>query len=168
MSSRTHRSVWHSVALPLVATVAAWLGLAVSGGATVLTVDVAGGGEFDLDAITHDHQTPWTNYVRGVADALLEAGYPLRGFDGLVHSTVPFSSGLSSSAALEMATAVMFQMAGGFDLDPVEMALRQPGPACKVVLAQVPQVQNPSKLIPHDRDGSVPSLAVSMNPHGQR
>ena len=35
---------------------------------------------------------------------LQEAGYPLHGFDGLIHSTIPFGSGLSSSAAIEMAT----------------------------------------------------------------
>ena len=47
----------------------------------------------------------------------------LTGFDALVHSTIPFGSGLSSSAAIEMATAVAFQLAGDFELDPVEMAL---------------------------------------------
>ena len=52
-----------------------------------------------------------------------DAGYQLTGFNGLVHSTVPFSSGLSSSAALEMATGCMFKLLGDFDIDPVEMAL---------------------------------------------
>jgi galactokinase len=63
------------------------------------------------------------DYVRGMAWVLQEAGYPLTGFDGLVHSTVPFGSGLSSSAALEMASGVVFQALGGFTLDPVELAL---------------------------------------------
>jgi galactokinase len=52
-----------------------------------------------------------------------EAGYPLQGFDGLVHSTLPFSSGLSSSAALEMAAGIAFQQASGIKLEAVELAL---------------------------------------------
>jgi galactokinase len=90
---------------------------------TVYSLDVPGGGQFELDDIGHDRAAPWTNYVRGVALALSEAGYPLRGFDGLVHSTVPLSSGLSSSAALEMATAILFREISGFTIEPLEMAL---------------------------------------------
>jgi galactokinase len=90
---------------------------------TLYSLNVEGGGTFDLDNIAPDPANSWTNYVRGVAKYLQEAGYQLTGFDGLIHSTVPFSSGLSSSAALEMAAAVLFQAVGGFTLDPVEMAL---------------------------------------------
>ena len=66
---------------------------------------------------------PWTDYVRGVAAILRQQGYPLVGFDGLIHSTIPFGSGLSSSAALEMATAVLFRALGDLEIDPVQMAL---------------------------------------------
>jgi galactokinase len=89
----------------------------------VYSLDTHSGGEFCLDRIEHDSQSPWTNYVGGVASSLQQAGYPLQGFNALIHSTVPFSSGLSSSAALEMAAALVFQVAGGFHLDPVETAL---------------------------------------------
>jgi galactokinase len=77
----------------------------------------------NLDAITYDEALPWTNYVRGVAHVLQAEGYPLIGFDGLVHSTVPLSSGLSSSAALEAATAVLFRALGGWEIDPLQLAL---------------------------------------------
>jgi galactokinase len=93
------------------------------GRVSIHSLNVEGGATFDLDHIEHDEQTPWIDYVRGVALAMRDAGYQLAGFDGLVHSTVPFSSGLSSSAALEMATACMFVALGDFDIDPVEMAL---------------------------------------------
>jgi galactokinase len=89
----------------------------------VYSLNVAGGGEFPLDRIQRDEEAPWTNYVRGVADILQRSGYRLRGFDALVHSTIPFGSGLSSSAAIEMAASVAFQLASGFALDGVEMAV---------------------------------------------
>src|SRR5512143_3791415 len=80
------------------------------GKVAIYSLDADGGGQFDLDQIEHDTAAPWTNYVRGVAKFLEAAGHSLAGFDGLVHSTVPFSSGISSSAALEMAAGVMFQL----------------------------------------------------------
>lgn len=87
------------------------------------SLNVAGESAFSLDEFTRDAQTSWSNYVRGMAHVLQEAEYELQGFDGLIHSTVPFGSGLSSSAALEMAAGVTLQQAGGFTLDPVAMAL---------------------------------------------
>lgn len=89
----------------------------------VYSLNLPGGGAFAFDDITRDGQAPWTNYVRGVAKMLQQAGYRLTGFNGLVHSTIPFGSGLSSSAAIEMATAEMFELVGGLDLDPVEKVL---------------------------------------------
>ena len=81
------------------------------------------GGEFQLDRIAPNPQVRWLDYVQGVAKFIQEAGYSLTGLEGAVHTTIPLSSGLSSSAAIEMACAVAFQMASGFTLDPVEMAL---------------------------------------------
>jgi galactokinase len=86
------------------------------------SLNVESGGVFDLDAVAHAEASPWTNYVRGVAAVLQAEGYALTGFDGIVHSTVPISSGLSSSAALETATAALFQTLGGWEIDPVRMA----------------------------------------------
>ncbi len=88
----------------------------------IYSLNADGGGEFDLNQIERDTLAPWTNYVRGVARQLEAAGHALCGFDGLVHSTVPFSSGVSSSAAMEMAVGVMYELTSGFRIDPVELA----------------------------------------------
>jgi galactokinase len=89
----------------------------------VSSLNFDGSAEFLLEMIAKDDNTPWSNYVRGMAKVFLDAGYRLQGFDGLIHSTVPLSSGLSSSAALEMALAQMFQQVGDFQIDPIDMAL---------------------------------------------
>jgi galactokinase len=60
----------------------------------------------------------WDRYVSGVSRALREAGYQPPGVDAVIHSTVPIGGGLSSSASLEVATALMFQAAGKFTLEP--------------------------------------------------
>jgi galactokinase len=93
------------------------------GRVSVQSLNAAGWGDFELGELEQSRCRNWVDYVRGTAWALQDAGYKLTGFDGLVHSTVPFGSGLSSSAALEMACAVMFQLTSGFNLEPVEMAL---------------------------------------------
>ncbi|HVO70846.1 MAG TPA: galactokinase family protein, partial [Aggregatilineaceae bacterium] len=89
----------------------------------VHSLNTEGGAEFDLDSIAYDPVYPWTNYVRGMLKAMQDAGHTLRGFNVLVHSTIPFASGLSSSAALEMATGIVIQLIGGFSIDPAAMAL---------------------------------------------
>ncbi len=78
---------------------------------------------FSLDNILPDSQQRWSNYVRGVAQELHAEGLKLTGFDSVIHSTVPMSSGLSSSAALECVTATIFEALGGWKLDPVKKAV---------------------------------------------
>jgi galactokinase len=61
--------------------------------------------EFPVQSpITHDGPS-WTGYVRGVVQGLLEAGVELPGFQLSVSGNLPTGGGLSSSAALEVATA---------------------------------------------------------------
>ena len=89
----------------------------------IRSLNIEGEGNFSLTPpIRHGQRAPWSNYVRGMAEVMAKAGYPLTGFDGLVHSTVPFGSGLSSSAAFEMAAGILFQQLGGFVIDPLQLA----------------------------------------------
>ncbi|HEX6504337.1 MAG TPA: galactokinase [Terriglobales bacterium] len=60
---------------------------------------------FDLDRMPETRIGAWPDYVLGVAAMLTQAGYPLAGADVLIDSDVPIGSGLSSSAALEVASA---------------------------------------------------------------
>jgi galactokinase len=77
---------------------------------------------FELGSIARAPAVAWGNYIRGVASMLQAEGFALTGFDAVVHSTVPISSGLSSSAALECAAATMFESVCGFTLEPVKKA----------------------------------------------
>jgi galactokinase len=79
---------------------------------------------FGLDDLRHDNSaTRWSEYVRGVAWAMLEKGLPLRGMDAVISGNVPIGAGLSSSAAMEVAAAWAFQTASGFRMDAADMAL---------------------------------------------
>ncbi len=65
----------------------------------------------------------WANYPAGVLAGFLARGLAPGGFDALIHSTVPLGGGLSSSAALEVATATLLEAITGRTLDPVDKAL---------------------------------------------
>ena len=59
-----------------------------------------------LDELQKWKDLRWGNYQLGVADELQKAGYKLCGCDLLYDDKVPLGSGLSSSAAIEVATAI--------------------------------------------------------------
>ena len=85
------------------------------------SVDFTDPVEFSLNDI--QHQKGWGEYVRGVAWALEKAGYQLEGWEGVMLSNIPIGAGLSSSAALEMAVAKAFSIAGNWVLESQKMAL---------------------------------------------
>jgi galactokinase len=77
--------------------------------------------DFYLNNVQHSSEG-WSEYVKGMAAMLLESGHPLTGWEGVLSSDVPVGSGLSSSAALEMATGCAFAVISGFPFNGVEMA----------------------------------------------
>jgi galactokinase len=78
---------------------------------------------FSLGNITHADRFRWSNYQRGVAVVLQERGFELPGVDLAIQSDVPAAAGLSSSAALEVSMAVVWQTLVGFDLSRPDLAL---------------------------------------------
>ncbi len=74
--------------------------------------------EQPLEPIPRD----WTNYVAGVIAGFQSLGFEIPSFAAVIHSTVPPGSGLSSSAALEVATATMLESMLGVVLDPLQKA----------------------------------------------
>jgi galactokinase len=77
---------------------------------------------FTLGKQTFSEKTSWANYVMGVVDALYRKGYKVGGADLAIKGDVPQSAGLSSSAALEVATARALKELFKLDIDPVELA----------------------------------------------
>ena len=76
------------------------------------------------EPITPESTAPWSNYVRGVADGLLEAGLELPGADLAIIGDMPQGAGLSSSAALENAAGLaLAALAGQPDFDRSRLAL---------------------------------------------
>ena len=76
----------------------------------------------DLDAGEIRPTGTWSDYVFGVARMLEAAGHRLVGADLTITSTVPIGAGLSSSAALEVATAGALAAVSGIALAPIETA----------------------------------------------
>jgi galactokinase len=79
--------------------------------------------EFSLDAIERSKEHPWSNYQRGVAYFLKKQGFKMVGMNACITGDVPIGSGLSSSAAVEVATAYAWKLLSGFEMSEVELAL---------------------------------------------
>ncbi|QDT00017.1 galactokinase [Adhaeretor mobilis] len=77
--------------------------------------------DFSLDDLKPEEVT-WTSYIRGAFAGCLERGMEPGGLNLAVDSKVPLGGGLSSSAALEVATATMIEAVTGKKLDPVDKA----------------------------------------------
>jgi len=78
--------------------------------------------EFDLDNFPERRTGAWCDYVLGVASVLLQRGLKLSGANLLVHGEVPIGAGLSSSAALEVSSALAFMSTGSYRVPLPEVA----------------------------------------------
>jgi galactokinase len=117
-----HTDYNDGLVLPAAIDLEAWVAAAPSADRRVeLTLQDGSVDGFDLDAIRPPTGS-WIDTVAGMAWGLVDAGVPLHGVRGVVRSTIPIGSGLSSSAALQIAAA--WAMAD--EVPPLEpMALAQ-------------------------------------------
>jgi len=77
---------------------------------------------FELDHIPRRRTGSWCDYVIGVARELQQRAIPLSGSNMLVQGEVPIGSGLSSSAALEVASACALLGQAGSEMPGPEIA----------------------------------------------
>ena len=111
--------------LPLAIERATWIALRPRPDHRVMaiSIDMDDQAEFKLDALPAPGDARWSDYLVGVAWALQERGHALTGWEGVISGDVPIGSGLSSSAALELAAARAFHCVSGFAWRTDEMAL---------------------------------------------
>ncbi len=65
----------------------------------------------------------WSDYVRGIAVMLAAAGVPVNGASLVIQGNVAIGAGLSSSASIEVATALALTAVAGVELDGKQLAL---------------------------------------------
>jgi galactokinase len=79
--------------------------------------------EADLDSPRLKPSGGWSDYPLGVAAILQQSGYILRGANVYIRSEVPIGSGLSSSAAIEVAAAYALLRASNHQIEGLPLAL---------------------------------------------
>jgi len=79
--------------------------------------------EADITAIEYRKEDDWANYPKGVVYVMKAAGRKIEtGFDVVFHGDIPGGAGLSSSASIEVCTAVLLNDFYKLNLPPVELA----------------------------------------------
>jgi galactokinase len=76
----------------------------------------------DIRLAEQPDEQSWLRYPAGVAWTLQAAGYPITGMDAVFASDVPIGSGVSSSAAVEVAFILAWESLSGFTLDGLQRA----------------------------------------------
>lgn len=111
-------------ALPIAIQRRTAVAVRVRAGAKVTRINSGGtGGVLQLDHARLARRRKWTDYPAGVLDQFIGKGIDVPGMEVAVASDVPSGSGLSSSAAIEVAFAFAVQQLLGLDLDRVALAL---------------------------------------------
>jgi len=89
---------------------------------SIYSEEFSAAADADLDSASHQPSKTWSDYPVGVALQLEQAGFRLRGANLLIESEVPMGAGLSSSAAIEVATALALADQSGWSPDRVRLA----------------------------------------------
>jgi len=86
----------------------------------VLSLDYEEQDEFSVGEVKRGQS--WRDYVRGAVWSLREAGHGVKGADLAIESNVPQKSGLSSSAAVELAVGAAVAAASELSIEDLELA----------------------------------------------
>ena len=86
------------------------------------SMDFNQSGEFSLDDLVRPGRPHWLNYTKGVAKFLSETRVKIPGFEVVIAGDVPIGGGLSSSAAVEVASVAFILALVGQSMDPVAAA----------------------------------------------
>jgi galactokinase len=77
--------------------------------------------EVDLDALNFDKSHDWANYPKGVLKVLQDEGYDFSGFEIVFEGNIPNGAGLSSSASIELVTAVAANEVFNLNIDRIKL-----------------------------------------------
>ena len=76
----------------------------------------------DVDNIVYKEEDDWANYPKGVIKVMQDRGFNIGGMDILISGNIPNGAGLSSSASLEVLTAVIIDtLFNGGAADRIEL-----------------------------------------------
>lgn len=75
-----------------------------------------------LDLLGGPPRQHWSDFVRGVAEMLQQAGHHLTGANLVIHDEIPLGAGLSSSASLEVSTALALTSLAGIRVPRLDLA----------------------------------------------
>ena len=80
--------------------------------------------EADINHLTYQKEHDWANYPKGMLKILKDANYCIEeGLDILYYGNIPNSSGLSSSASIEVLTAFLCKSLFQLEIDQIQIAL---------------------------------------------
>ena len=80
--------------------------------------------ESTIDNLRYNPKEDWINYPKSMIWAMKDEGFNIdKGFDIVYYGTIPNSSGLSSSASIEVLTGFVLKDLFNLDLDMIKLAL---------------------------------------------
>ena len=85
------------------------------------SVDLLSSVSFTLEAIQPDRNNRWSNYAAGVATILQQKGYQLGGANFCIRGNIPIAAGLSSSAAISVASTLAFDSLNKLNLPQIDI-----------------------------------------------